>query len=63
MKEEDGRKFIIGVHIGNPIMKKKNGEELKRNVAVKLTTQKRTIINQWVAEIAGELWLSKFVSI
>ena len=63
MKEEDGRKFIIGVHIGNPIMKKKNGEELKRNVAVKLTTQKRKIINDWVVGITGKLNLCKLVFI
>ena len=38
IKREEGKKFIIGVHIGNDCQGKKN-------IAVRLTPQKRKIIN------------------
>ena len=52
IKEKDGKKLIIGVHIGG---------NKKTNTAIKLTTQKRKIINEWVAGITGELNLGKFL--
>ena len=52
IKREEGKKFIIGVHIASD-------DEGKKNIAVRLTPQKRKIINQWVGEITGELDLSK----
>ena len=54
IKEEGGKMFIIGVHIGG---------FKKKNFAIKLTTQKRKIINEWVAEITGVLNLGKLVFI
>ena len=52
IKREGEKKFIIGVHIGND-------REGKKNIAVRLTPQKRKIINEWVGEITGELDLRK----
>ena len=48
IKKKENKMFIIGVHIGS-------NAKCTRNIAVKLTTQKRKIINEWVAEITGEL--------
>ena len=46
IKREGGKEFIMGVHIGGLA---------KQNMAVRLTPQKRKIINEWVGEITGEL--------
>ena len=52
MKQEKGKEFIVGVHIGG-------NNKSTRNLAIRLTPQKRKIINGWVGEITGELNLGK----
>ena len=52
IKNKEEKQFVIGVHIGE------NGD-FKRNVAVRLTREKRVRINEWVGEITNKLDLSK----
>ena len=56
LKKEGKNIFIIGVHIGS-------NAKCTRNMAVRLTTEKRKIINGWVGEITGELNLRKLALI
>ena len=52
LKREGKEEFIIGVHIGSD-------PECKRNYAVRLTSYKRKMINEWVGEATGILDISK----
>ena len=56
IKREEGKEFVIGVHIGS-------NQNDTRNLAVRLTPQKRKIINEWVGQITGKLNLGKLVVI
>ena len=53
---KDGKDFVVGVHIGSISSKKKN-------VAIRLTRDKRKKINEWVGEVTGSLNLrnSEFI--
>ena len=52
IKEAKGRKYILGMHIGSDA-------KIERNIAVRLTPERRRMINQWVGEITGRLNLCK----
>ena len=52
IKRDKGREFIIGVHIGS-------NDKSTRNLAVRLTPQKRKTINEWVGDVTGALNLDK----
>ena len=50
------KEFIVGVHIGS-------NESRKRNIAVRLTAEKKERINKWVKEICDQIDLSKLTFI
>ena len=50
------KEFIVGVHIGS-------NESRTRNIAVRLTAEKKERINKWVKEIVEEIGLSKLTFI
>ena len=52
-KREQGRETIIGIHIAGD-------DNIKRNIALRLTKNKRKVINGWVGEAARKLDLSTF---
>ena len=56
IKKQKGRNFVIGVHIGS-------NENDTWNLAVRLTPQRRKMINKWVGKITGELNLSNLAFI
>ena len=45
---KNGNNFVVGIHIGSISSKKKN-------VALRLTRDKRKKINEWVGEVTGSL--------
>ena len=52
IKREGKKQFVIGIHIGsNP--------KCTRNIGVRLTSEKRKMINEWVGEVTGKLNLAK----
>ena len=46
LKREKGKEYVIGVHIGSNI----NGT---RNIAIRMTPDKRKTINEWVKRKIG----------
>ena len=52
IKRENGKEFVIGVHLGS-------NKNVTRNLAMRFTPQKRKMINMWVNEITGKLNLCK----
>ena len=56
IRRDGDKEYVIGVHVAGL-------EELKKNAAVRLNQEKRKIINEWVGEITGELYLGKLVFI
>ena len=56
IKREGNKEFIIGVHIGS-------SANFTKNIAVRLTPQKRKIINEWVGEMTGSLGLGRLALI
>ena len=53
IKVMNGEKYVIGIHIGTD-------PYLKKNMAIRLTDERRKMINSWVGESTGRLNLCKF---
>ena len=51
IKREKGTEFVVGVHIGS------SGK--RKNMAVRLTPERRRMVNQWVGEITRRLNLGR----
>ena len=52
IKKEEGREFVVGIHIGGDSRK-------KVNIGVRITKEVKRMINKWVKGMSGALNLSK----
>ena len=52
IKRENGKEYVIGIHIGSD-------SELKWNMGIQLTPLKRKMINEWLGPISESLNLGE----